>query len=54
MLATIANPAQGDMAIVERAVATNANSYTAYVYDGENGAPWMATTMLRMFILATI
>lgn len=36
MLATIANPAQGDMAIVERAVATNANSYTAYVYDGEN------------------
>lgn len=35
MLATIANPAQGDMAIVERAVATNANSYTAYVYDGE-------------------
>lgn len=36
MLATIANPAQGDMAIVERAVATNANSHTAYVYDGEN------------------
>lgn len=35
MLATIANPAQGDMAIVERAVATNANSYTAYVYDGK-------------------
>lgn len=35
MLATIANPAQGDMAIVERAVATNANSYTAYIYDGE-------------------
>ena len=34
-LATIANPAQGDMAIVERAVATNANSYTAYVYDGK-------------------
>lgn len=39
MLATIANPAQGDMAIVERAVATNANSYTAYVYDG---AKWCA------------
>lgn len=36
MLATIANPAQGDMAIVERAVATNANSHTAYAYDGEN------------------
>ena len=35
MLATVANPAQGDMAIVERAVATNANSYTAYVYDGK-------------------
>lgn len=35
MLATVINPAQGDMAIVERAVATNANSYTAYVYDGE-------------------
>lgn len=35
MLATIANPAQGDMAIVERAVATNANSHTAYAYDGE-------------------
>lgn len=35
MLATIIDPAQGDMAIVERAVATNANSYTAYVYDGE-------------------
>ena len=35
MLATIINPAQGDMAIVERAVATNANSYTAYVYDGK-------------------
>lgn len=35
-LATIANPAQGDMAIIERAVATNANSHTAYVYDGEN------------------
>ena len=34
-LATVANPAQGDMAIVERAVATNANSYTAYVYDGK-------------------
>ena len=34
-LATIANPAQGDMAIIERAVATNANSYTAYVYDGK-------------------
>lgn len=54
MLATVINPAQGDMAIVERAVATNANSYTAYVYDGKNGAPWMAITMLRMFILATI
>ena len=36
MLVTVANPAQGDMAIVERAVATNANSHTAYVYDGEN------------------
>lgn len=36
MLATIANPAQGDMAIVERAVATNANSHTAYAYDGKN------------------
>ena len=35
-LATIANPAQGDMAIIERAVATNANSHTAYAYDGEN------------------
>lgn len=37
MLATIANPAQGDMAIVERAVAINskANSHTAYAYDGE-------------------
>lgn len=37
MLATITNPAQGDMAIVERAVATNskANSHTAYAYDGE-------------------
>lgn len=34
-LATVINPAQGDMAIVERAVATNANSYTAYVYDGK-------------------
>lgn len=34
-LATIANPAQGDMAIVERAVATNANSHTAYAYDGK-------------------
>ena len=34
-LATIANPAQGDMAIIERAVATNANSYTAYVQDGK-------------------
>ena len=35
MLATVINPAQGDMAIVERAVATNANSYTAYVYDSK-------------------
>lgn len=35
MLASIANPAQGDMAIVERAVAKNANSHTAYAYDGE-------------------
>ena len=35
MLATVISPAQGDMAIVERAVATNANSYTAYVYDGK-------------------
>lgn len=35
MLATVINPAQGDMAIIERAVATNANSYTAYVYDGK-------------------
>lgn len=37
MLATIANPAQGDMAIVERAVATGSkvNSHTAYAYDGE-------------------
>lgn len=36
-LATIANPAQGDMAIIERAVAANskANSHTAYAYDGE-------------------
>ena len=34
-LATVISPAQGDMAIVERAVATNANSYTAYVYDGK-------------------
>lgn len=34
-LATIANPAQGDMAIVERAVAKNANSHTAYAYNGE-------------------
>ena len=37
MLATVANPAQGDMAIVERAVATGSkvNSHTAYAYDGE-------------------
>lgn len=37
MLATIANPAQGDMAIVERAVAVGSkvNSHTAYAYDGE-------------------
>lgn len=37
MLATIANPAQGDMAIVERAVTTDSkvNSHTAYAYDGE-------------------
>lgn len=37
MLATIANPAQGDMAIVERAVTTGSkvNSHTAYAYDGE-------------------
>lgn len=37
MLATIANPTQGDMAIVERAVATGSkvNSHTAYAYDGE-------------------
>ena len=37
MLATIANPAQGDMAIVERAVTkgSKANSHTAYAYDGE-------------------
>lgn len=37
MLAAIANPAQGDMAIVERAVATGSkvNSHTAYAYDGE-------------------
>lgn len=37
MLATIANPAQGDMAIVERAVAAGSkvNSHTAYAYDGE-------------------
>ena len=36
-LATIANPAQGDMAIVERAVTTDSkvNSHTAYAYDGE-------------------
>lgn len=36
MLATIANPAQGDMAIVERAVTpgSKANSHTAYAYDG--------------------
>lgn len=36
-LATIANPAQGDMAIVERAVTpgSKANSHTAYAYDGE-------------------
>lgn len=36
-LATIANPAQGDMAIVERAVTTGSkvNSHTAYAYDGE-------------------
>ena len=35
-LATIANPAQGDMAIVERAVTpgSKANSHTAYAYDG--------------------
>lgn len=37
MLATIANPAQGDMAIVERAVTkgSKVNSHTAYAYDGE-------------------
>ena len=37
MLATVANPAQGDMAIVERVVATGSkvNSHTAYAYDGE-------------------
>lgn len=37
MLATIANPAQGDMAIVERAVTSGSkvNSHTAYAYDGE-------------------
>lgn len=36
-LTTIANPAQGDMAIVERAVTTGSkvNSHTAYAYDGE-------------------
>lgn len=36
-LASIANPAQGDMAIVERAVTTGSkvNSHTAYAYDGE-------------------
>ena len=36
-LATIANPAQGDMAIVERAVTkgSKVNSHTAYAYDGE-------------------
>lgn len=41
MLATIANPAQGDMAIVERAVTTGSkvNSHTAYAYDG---AKWCA------------
>lgn len=37
MLATIGNPAQGDMAIVERAVTSGSkvNSHTAYAYDGE-------------------
>lgn len=37
MLATVINPAQGDMAIVERAVTTGSkvNSHTAYAYDGE-------------------
>ena len=37
MLATIGNPAQGDMAIVERAVTkgSKVNSHTAYAYDGE-------------------
>lgn len=36
-LASIANPAQGDMAIVERAVTSGSkvNSHTAYAYDGE-------------------
>lgn len=36
-LASIANPAQGDMAIVERAVTkgSKVNSHTAYAYDGE-------------------
>lgn len=36
-LASIANPAQGDMAIVERALTTGSkvNSHTAYAYDGE-------------------
>lgn len=40
-LASIANPAQGDMAIVERAVTTGSkvNSHTAYAYDG---AKWCA------------
>ena len=37
MLATVINPAQGDMAIVERAVTkgSKVNSHTAYAYDGE-------------------
>lgn len=37
MLAAITNPAQGDMAIVERAVAAGSkvNSHTAYAYDGK-------------------
>lgn len=37
MLATVINPAQGDMAIIERAVTSGSkvNSHTAYAYDGE-------------------
>lgn len=59
-LATITSPSQGDMAIIEQKFGDvlkadgTRTSRTAYSYDGKNGAPWMATTMLRMFISIAI